>query len=164
MVGPRRARTDDGRSRRRRDDGAAAVEFALVLPIFVALLFGVISYGWMLSYRQGISQAAAEGARAMAVAPSGSTTALSDARAAINRSLSSYHVECTDAGTLTHDGTVVGTCTITPPFTCPGSTNKCAKVALSHAYRSHPLIPSFPGLGIVLPDEIGYETTSEINS
>lgn len=169
MVGPRHARTHDRRSSRRRDDGAAAVEFALVLPIFIALLFGVISYGWMLSYRQGISQAAAEGARAMAVAPSGSTTTLSDARAAINRSLSSYKVECTAADTLTDKdtGTVVGTCAITPSLTCDGSTapspEKCAKVAINHSYRAHPLIPSFPGLGIVLPDNLHYETTAVIN-
>jgi Flp pilus assembly protein TadG len=163
MVGRRHAHLH-GRTARRREDGAAALEFALVLPIFVALLFGIISYGWMLSYRQGISQAAAEGSRVLAVAPSGSPTALSDARAAINRSLQSYGVTCTTSGTLTHDGTVVGSCAVTASMTCTGSTAKCAKVTISHAYRDHPLIPSFPGLGIVLPSSVGYSTTSEISS
>ncbi|ALX05631.1 MULTISPECIES: TadE/TadG family type IV pilus assembly protein [Aeromicrobium] len=165
MVG-RRHRRVQGRTthQRRREDGAAAVEFALVLPIFVALLFGIISYGWMLSYRQGISQAAAEGARVLAVAPSGSTTSLSDARAAVNRSLGSYGVTCTSAGTLTRGSEVVGTCVITPSMTCTGSTSKCAKVAISHLYRDHPLLPSFPGLGVVLPSKVSYETTAEINS
>lgn len=165
MVGPRHARTDDRRSRRR-DEGAAAVEFALVLPIFIALLFGVISYGWMLSYRQGISQAAAEGARAMAVSvsPTGSTAPVDRARAAINRSLSSYGVTCTSAGTLTHDGTTVGTCGVTTAACTTGSTTQCARIAISHDYRANPLIPSFPGLGITLPDTIGYSTTAELNS
>jgi Flp pilus assembly protein TadG len=56
-----------------RDRGAAMVEFALILPIFVALVFGIISYGYMLSYRQAVSQAASEGARAAAIVPSGMT-------------------------------------------------------------------------------------------
>ncbi len=147
MVG-RRHRRVQGRTthQRRREDGAAAGEFAPVLPIFVALLFGIISYGWMLSYRQGISQAAAEGARVLAVAPSGST------------------ITCTSAGTLTRGSEVVGTCVITPSMTCTGSTSKCAKVAISHLYRDHPLLPSFPGLGVVLPSKVSYETTAEINS
>ena len=54
-VRPRRA---DARGER----GAVAVEFALVLPLVLVLLFGIIGYGFMLSFRQGISQAAAEGA------------------------------------------------------------------------------------------------------
>ncbi|WP_435744657.1 TadE/TadG family type IV pilus assembly protein [Nocardioides sp. SYSU DS0663] len=54
---------------RRADRGAAAVEFAFVAPILIMLLFGIISYGYLLSFRQSISQAAAEGARAAATAP-----------------------------------------------------------------------------------------------
>jgi Flp pilus assembly protein TadG len=55
-----------------RERGAAAVEFALVVPLLLMLVFGIISYGYMLSFRQSISQAAAEGARAAAVATSDS--------------------------------------------------------------------------------------------
>lgn len=141
------------------------MEFALVVPLFVALIFGILSYGWMLSYRQGISQAAAEGARSMAVAPSGNPTTLSDARAAVNRSLSSYGVTCTATGTLTHQSEVVGSCTLVLTETCAATvTQRCARVSITHAYRAHPLIPSFPGLGITLPTQLTYETTAEINS
>ena len=52
------------RRARERERGAAAVEFALVVPLLLVLVFGIISYGYMLSFRQSISQAAAEGARA----------------------------------------------------------------------------------------------------
>ena len=56
MVG-RRHRRVQGRTthQRRREDGAAAVEFALVLPILLLLVFGIIGYGYMLSFRQSIS-------------------------------------------------------------------------------------------------------------
>lgn len=152
--------------RRRREKGAAAVEFALVAPLFIALVFGIISYGFMMSFRQGISQAAAEGARVFAVAPSGSPTTKGEAIAAINRSLSSYGVTCTAAGTLTKNGNNAGTCTV--PSTATACANnaaaKCVKVTINYSYRANPLIPSFPGLGITLPQNLAYDTTVQVNS
>jgi Flp pilus assembly protein TadG len=47
----------------RRDDGAAAVEFALLLPIFVILVFGVISTGLALWRHISDVQAARDSAR-----------------------------------------------------------------------------------------------------
>src|SRR3954471_24877522 len=62
------------RVRRRRDRGAAAVEFALVSPLLFALLFGVIDYGLymadVLSVQQGVGDAAREATLAV-----GSTSA-----------------------------------------------------------------------------------------
>ena len=47
---------------RGRDQGAAAVEFALVVPILIVLLFGIIDYGLYfanaLAVRAGVSEAA----------------------------------------------------------------------------------------------------------
>ena len=46
----------------RGDEGASAVEFALILPILAILLFGVIDYGWWfgetLGLRSGVREAA----------------------------------------------------------------------------------------------------------
>ena len=60
--------------RGRRDDGATAVEFALVVPILLLLVFGIIEYGlWFsdsLSSRQGVREAARQGV----VANFGTTT------------------------------------------------------------------------------------------
>lgn len=50
-----------------RDDGAAAVEFALVLPILVALLLGIIQLGWYFFVANSASGAAREGARRVVV-------------------------------------------------------------------------------------------------
>lgn len=53
------------RARRRGDRGAAAVEFALVVPILLMLVFGIIDYGIYfnnsLSARQGVREAARSG-------------------------------------------------------------------------------------------------------
>jgi Flp pilus assembly protein TadG len=48
---------------RKRRRGAAAVEFAVVLPVFVILVFGMIEYGRMVMVQQVITNASREGAR-----------------------------------------------------------------------------------------------------
>ncbi len=155
--------------RRRSDErGAAMVEFALILPIFVALVFGIISYGYMLSYRQGLSQAATEGARAAAIVPSGLDVAAKTTRAltALNQSLDAYGVSCAagNPGILSRGTENSGTCTILPSTACPeDNTRKCATITVTHAYRDHPLIPSFPGLGVTLPQNLTYTAVVEVN-
>jgi Flp pilus assembly protein TadG len=47
----------------KREDGAAAVEFALVLPILILILFGIIEFGFALYNKEVITNASREGAR-----------------------------------------------------------------------------------------------------
>lgn len=56
----------DWRARGR--SGAAAVEFALVLPIFLLLLFGIIQFGSVLFLHNNMVNAAREAVRRMSVA------------------------------------------------------------------------------------------------
>lgn len=44
-------------------EGAAAVEFAIILPIFLLLLFGVVEFGLIMYAKGIISQASRAGAR-----------------------------------------------------------------------------------------------------
>ena len=41
----------------------AVVEFAVVLPLLLAILFGIIEYGWVFMVRQTLQHAAREGCR-----------------------------------------------------------------------------------------------------
>ncbi len=43
--------------------GAAVVEFAVVLPLLLTILFGIIEYGWVFMVRQTLQTAAREGCR-----------------------------------------------------------------------------------------------------
>lgn len=52
-----------GRKRVRKARGAAVVEFAVVLPLLLTILFGIIEYGWVFMVRQTLQTAAREGAR-----------------------------------------------------------------------------------------------------
>jgi hypothetical protein len=59
---------------RRSDRGAAAVEFALVLPVLLLLLFGIIEYGIYFSDQISTRHGAASGARMAAIRLADSTT------------------------------------------------------------------------------------------
>ena len=54
--------------RKRANSGSAAVEFAIVLPIFLMILFGIIQFGAVLFLHTNMVSAAREAARRMAVA------------------------------------------------------------------------------------------------
>ncbi len=43
--------------------GAAVVEFAVVLPLLLTILFGIIEYGWVFMVRQTLQTSAREGCR-----------------------------------------------------------------------------------------------------
>jgi Flp pilus assembly protein TadG len=141
----------------RGEAGAAAVETALTLSfIVVPLVFATISYAYMLSFRQTVSQSAAEGARAAAVAP-----ASADREAAATHAI--------DASMATGaEGMRCGeqhlTCTVTPVANCgDGSVRDCIQVTVEYPYRDHSLLPSVPGLGFLLPSSISYSAMAEIN-
>src|SRR5215472_9109196 len=54
------------RARRGGERGAAAVEFALLLPLLLLIVFGLIDFGRAINAQITITQAAREGARALA--------------------------------------------------------------------------------------------------
>jgi len=49
------------------EKGQSAVEFALVLPLLLVLLLGIIEFGWFLNAKITITGAAREGARYLAI-------------------------------------------------------------------------------------------------
>lgn len=142
-----------GRRLRRREDGAAAVEFALVAPLLILLSFGIISYGYLLSFRQGMSQGASEGARAGAVwgaaySTSQDTARIAAAKTQINNALGSYGVSCTSGATC---NVTIAAC----------GTAKCVTVEVSYPYADDPLTPAFPL--VPLPDTLTYTATARVS-
>jgi Flp pilus assembly protein TadG len=55
--------------RARRDRGAALVEFVLVLPVFLLIVFAAIDWGWYFVRRETAVNAVREGARVASVEP-----------------------------------------------------------------------------------------------
>ncbi|NQV05335.1 pilus assembly protein [bacterium] len=50
-----------------REEGAALVEFALILPIFIIVVFGIIGFGRAYQTKIAVTHAAREGVRELAV-------------------------------------------------------------------------------------------------
>ena len=130
------------RRARRGEHGAAAVEFALVVPFLLLILFGIISYGYMLSFRQSVSQAAAEGARAAAVAP-----ATADRQAVAYAAIE--NVMGTDCGSayLSCDASQDDAC-------------GCMSVKVTYEYTADP--SKLHLLSIAMPDRLTYTSTVEL--
>lgn len=140
---------------RDRERGAAAVEFALVAPLLILLVFGVVSYGYMLSFRQALSQGAAEGARAGAVWPVGydatqDVARVAAARARVDEALGSYGVSCTTTGVV---------CAIEVVDCDTGS--KCLAVSVTYPYGSRPLTPDVPL--VPMPDNLTYSSEARLS-
>ena len=73
--------------RQRRDRGAAAVEFALVMPLLLVLVLGIAEFGRAYNIQTTLSAAAREGVRTMALQNSASaarTATKSAAAPAVN--------------------------------------------------------------------------------
>lgn len=58
-----------------RERGASLVEFALILPVFVVLIFGMITGGIALSQQNSVKNAVREASRFAAVSDTGTTAA-----------------------------------------------------------------------------------------
>ena len=146
-------------SMKRNEGGAAVVETALCLCFVVLpLVFATIAYAYMLSFRQTVSQSAAEGARAAAVAPASATDAqrITVAMNAVTAALKS------GAGSLTCSSPHV-TCTVTKVASCgDGSGADCMRVTVSYPYKDHALLP-MPGLGFAMPKTISYSAVAEVS-
>jgi len=87
----RNRRTRNSASRRR---GATTVEAALVLPVFILFLFGILEYGRYLMYLQILTNAAREGAHyalahtdPVTIAGTTSGNATTDVTNAVNNAL-----------------------------------------------------------------------------
>jgi Flp pilus assembly protein TadG len=145
------------------------VEFALVAPLLMVLVFGVISYGYMLSFRQALSQGAAEGARAVAVSPyPGSTDKEQAGLDAINDALGvdAYGITCTGVASgspLKKGSLTVGTCSVTTASCEADPSKDCVTVSLDYRYKDHPMLPNFPGVGLLLPAHLTYQATARVS-
>jgi len=105
------------RRRMRSERGAAAVEFALVLPLLVLLVFGIAEFGRAFYIQSTISGAAREGVRRIALAdpsdPTGTGAATTALGGLTGASLNPGST-CPDPPGATPPNT---TFTITYPFT-----------------------------------------------
>jgi Flp pilus assembly protein TadG len=100
-------------SKLRREDGAAAVEFAIIVSLLVMLVFGMMQYGLAFFQTQNLRSAVREGARVAAVRGGPSTVKAAIASASAG-SLTSSNFSYTQSVTC-DDSNVGDEVTITIP-------------------------------------------------
>jgi Flp pilus assembly protein TadG len=121
------------RAHLRREDGVAALEFAIVSMVFLVMLYGIITYGYIYGMDQSLNHAAEEGARA-AISTTTDAAALSTAKQTAFDRLSNYQPSLQLSDITTE---IVSNC---------DGTFKCIKVTIVYPWTSRPIIPAFPGL------------------
>ena len=118
------------------------MEFALVVGLFVMILYGLIYFGMALATKQRVTNAAAEGARSAV----GAASAADAQTAATNRVQSLL-------------GAPNGRYTVTPVAApCVAAvTNgpQCITVTISWDWENHPAVPAAPGLRLAPVDALG---------
>jgi Flp pilus assembly protein TadG len=132
------------------EEGAAMVEFALVIGLFVVVLYGLIAYGLALDLKQNMSHAANEGARAaIGAVPTGAETpeqaAERVAKDTVVRAMKSFGQFDSSMVDAKADA---AQCQPNPPT----ASAECITVTLTYPYGSKPIVPNAPGLGVVIPD------------
>jgi Flp pilus assembly protein TadG len=93
-------------------EGASAVEFALVLPLLVLFLFGTTTFGLAFARAQGMEAAAREGARLASI---GRTVTYADVVGAV-RGAGAPTIDPADINVLVNGGTGGGWCGDTTDF------------------------------------------------
>ncbi len=80
----------------RGDRGASAVEFALVVPLLLVLVFGIINFGILFSQQLSINNAVREGARRAVVADPNAPRSCAKILASVQNELSALALDPTD--------------------------------------------------------------------
>ena len=148
--------------RRRSGDterGAEMVEFAIVVVLLIALLYGIITYGLILAAQATVTQAAADAARAGIVTTTPVVTAQGQAATDVGWMNKGA---CLTAGPATANNPITCIATTMP---CPSNANNtCLKVTVSYSYGLSPLFPVLPGLGVVTPSTISSTNVLQLST
>lgn len=140
------------RSRAGDERGVAMIEMALVVGLLAFLLFGIITVGVTLGFRQSMIQATDDAARAAAVAPPG--MAHERAMAAANRSAGAWGERCNEGG-LTCEAVVED---------CAEGGGQCITIELTYDLEGHPRVSSAGIVDGVLPDDLTTHAVVEVST
>jgi Flp pilus assembly protein TadG len=133
--------------------GVTAIEFAILFPVFFAILYAIIQYGMIFAAQQTLTLAAEEGARAALQYQEASSTT-----AALTLRQDTAQQACLKSiGWLASVSSSI-TCVATTPSqtNCPNSSMYCVQVAADYPnYSAHPLIPTIALLRWAVPAKLG---------
>jgi len=128
-----------------RKQGLAAVEFALVLPVLVLLMFGLIQFAWLMMSETMLMNASSAGARVLA-AGRGSVVTVNPQGGPWTETLNQVtsSASALNPAKLTITTSIAGT-TCTSDTACAASlaSNLGGKATVAVSYTFTPLIPGY---------------------
>lgn len=137
-------RTKVLRIRRKDERGGSAVEFALILPIFLLLILGLIQYGLIFLLHNQLTEAASDAARS-AVVTTSQSGAQDIASAALDKDINHDGVGLLNTSSGCSTSGI--TCSVTAlPSTDPACQNipttgyACLQVTIKYDYANHPIL------------------------
>ena len=145
--------------RRKADRGSALVEFSLVALLFMFFVYAVAVFGILLSTKNSVTHAAAEGARA-ALTVSELPAATLDARritqatTTVSNSLSGALGSHYDPSQVS--ASIAG-------CDSPADPVECITVTITYPWSSDPIVPLAPGMGLATPDNIRATAVVRLN-
>lgn len=135
----------------RRRRGAAAVEFAMTLPVMAFLLIGIIEYSWFMSQRAMVESAAGDVARYAATQPTGTQLAAASATGAVLLEDLGFDCDALDCTIATQTVTV----------------DAIDAIEVRLQVQFDQLTNAFPagssGLGLLMPDNLIGQATVPLN-
>jgi hypothetical protein len=150
------------------------VEFSLVFVLFAFICYALVAFGLAMNLKSNLTHAASEGARtAVGAAPAGGDatcvpdpgTPCRDAKELATRTRITEAV-----GGQSDEVKAEVARLLTDPANahidyCAGTSGPyCMFVSLPFDYGHHPIVPSSPGLGIVLPDTLRAAATVQLTN
>lgn len=128
-----------GNANRRRVSGVAAIEFAMVFPLLLAVVLGIVYYGMVLTLQQALTLAAEEGARAALryplIAAGGNLANTLDARVSAANVAALAALPASIAGQLQSS-------TPAQPVACAPAGSQCVRVSL--VLNTQNILPVMP--------------------
>jgi Flp pilus assembly protein TadG len=123
------------RNRLRGEDGVAALEFAIVSMVFLVILYGILTYGFIFGLDQSINHAAQEAAR--------SAISTTTPAAAIIKAEDTAMQRLSWLGSNIQSSDVVAT---VDPCPAPDTSWDCITVTITYPWEARPVVPKFVGL------------------
>jgi len=144
--------------KRKYEQGAAAIEFAIIFPVFFIIFYAIVTYGLIFAAQQTLTLAAAEGARAAVRYQAGSTqVARQTARVAAACDMANQSIawlRTAGQGGAPAKGVCATGITevVATPTNCSGANGvTCVQVQVTYDYDKAPLIPKLLGPVMSLP-------------
>lgn len=139
------------------------LEFAIVTPLLLMLVFGMIFFGLALNTRQDLTRASAEGARAAAVAMPDENNHYQLAWDATDEAVDSFLSGGCDRGDVAClvEGPTEALCVDEPAPLAGDPVPQCVKVTIT--YSGDLTGNVIPFIGAVIPDELVSSSTVRIN-